>query len=103
MKLEGYIGDDPKSLNLQLFVDADFASDLETRKSTSGLFLALVGPRSFFPLTAISKKQTAVSPDTALRTLGLPAMDLREKNFVTDGWTNELTDGWTDVSVEIVI
>ena len=47
MKLEGYIGDDPKNLRLQLFADKDFASDLETRKSTSGLVLALAGPHSF--------------------------------------------------------
>ena len=32
MKLEGYIGDDPKDLRLQLYADADFASDLTTRK-----------------------------------------------------------------------
>ena len=86
MKMEGYIGDDPKDLRLQLFADADFASDLATRKSTSGLFLALAGPHSFFPLTAAGKKQSAVShstpeagivaADTAIRTLGIPAMDL---------------------------
>ena len=89
MKLKGYIGDAPKDLRLQLFADADFASDLTTRKSTIGLFLALAGPHSFFPLTAVSKKQSAVShstpeaeiiaADTALRTLGLPGMDLWDK------------------------
>ena len=89
MKLEGYIGDDPKDLRLQLFADADFAGDLSTRKSTSGLFLALAGPHSFYPLTASSKKQTAVShstpeaeivaADAALRTLGFPGMDLWDK------------------------
>ena len=64
MKLEGYIGDKPEDLRLQLFTDADFAGCLSTRKSTSGLFLALVGPHTFFPLTASSKKQTAVSHST---------------------------------------
>ena len=43
-KLEGYIGDEPKDLRLQLFADADFASDLSTRKSTSGLFLPVADP-----------------------------------------------------------
>ena len=48
--------------------------------------MALVGPNSFFPLAAVSKKQTAVSHSTpeaeivaaaaALRTIGLPALDL---------------------------
>ena len=55
MKFEGYIGDKPEDLRFQLFADADFASDLVIRKSTSGLFLAL---------TAASKKQTAVSHST---------------------------------------
>ena len=86
MKMEGYIGDDAKDLRLQVYADADFASDLSTRKSTSGLFLALAGPHSFFPLAAVSKKQSAVShstpeaeivaADIAIRTLGIPAMDL---------------------------
>ena len=30
-------------------------------RSTSGCFLVLVGPNSYFPLTAFSKKQTSVS------------------------------------------
>jgi len=65
--------------------------DLGTRKSTTGIFLALAGPNSFFPLTGISKKQTAVSHSTpeaeivaaaaAIRTVGLPALDLWDVIF----------------------
>ena len=53
------------------------------------MFLALYGPHSFFPLSAQSKKQTAVShstveaeitaTDQALRTSGLPAIPLWTK------------------------
>ncbi len=74
---------------LGLFSDADFAGDRAGMRSTSGVFLALYGPHSFFPLSAQSKKQTAVShstveaeiiaADQALRTSGLPAIPLWTK------------------------
>ena len=50
------------------------------------MFLAMVGPNTFFPISGVSKKQTAVShstpeaeivaADAAVRTLGMPALDL---------------------------
>ena len=85
-KLKGHIGDNPKDLNITLYSDADFAGCLDTAKSTSGVFIALTGPNSFFPLNAISKKQSCVShstpeaeivaADLAIRTEGLPALQL---------------------------
>ena len=67
-----------------LFADADLAGDPETQRSTSGLHLALRGPATCFPLTGASKRQTCVSTpeaeivasDFALRTSGLPALQL---------------------------
>ena len=57
-----------------------------TAESTSGVFIALTGPNSFSPLNAISKKQSCVShstpeaeivaADLAIRTEGLPALQL---------------------------
>ncbi len=52
----GLIGDSPNKLPLGLFSDADFAGDRADMRSTSGVFLALYGPHSFFPLSAQSKK-----------------------------------------------
>ena len=85
-RLKGYIGDKMDDLRLSLYSDADFASCKETSRSTSGLFLSLEGPNSFFPLNAQSKKQTCVShstpeseivaADAAVRIMGLPALDL---------------------------
>jgi hypothetical protein len=85
----GFIGDSHDELHLGLFSDADFAGDKATMRSTSGMFLALYGPHSFFPLGAQSKKQTAVSHSTveaeiiaadhAIRTSGLPALVLWDK------------------------
>ena len=57
-------------------------------KSTSGVFLGLAGPNTFFPLSAKAARQTSVShstveaeivaADTGVRTIGLPALDLWE-------------------------
>ena len=43
-------GDRVEDIKLTLFSDASFAGDLQDSKSTSGGFLALVGPHTFFPL-----------------------------------------------------
>jgi hypothetical protein len=85
----GFIGDGPEDIEIGLFSDADFAGDRGTMRSTSGVFLALYGPHSFFPLCSQSKKQTAVSHSTveaeivaadhAIRTTGLPCLSLWEK------------------------
>ena len=60
-------------------------------RCASGVFLALYGPHSFFPLSAQSKKQTAVShsaveadiiaADQAPRTSGPPAIPLWTKTL----------------------
>jgi len=86
--LVGWIGDGVKAMELKLFSDADFAGDLETCRSTSGVFLHLEGPTTFFPLSGQSKKQSCVShstpeaeivaADLAVRTEGLPALQLWE-------------------------
>jgi hypothetical protein len=85
----GFIGDSPDKLQLGLFSDADFAGDRADMRSTSGVFLALYGDHSFFPLSGQSKKQTAVSHSTveaeivaadhAIRSSGLPALQLWER------------------------
>ena len=90
-RLMGHIGDSLDNLSLALYSDADFASCLETSKSTSGVFIAIKGPNTFFPLNACSKKQTCVShstpeaeivaADVALRTEGLPALQLWDLVF----------------------
>ena len=52
-KLKRYIGDDTMDLSLTLYSDADFPGCLDIAKSTSGVFIALTGPNSFFPSKAI--------------------------------------------------
>ena len=59
-----WIGDAPADMELVLFCDADLAGDRTDCKSTSGVFMALVGEHSFVPLAGISKKQTSVSKST---------------------------------------
>jgi len=85
----GFVGDKLDDLWLALFADADFAGDKQGSKSTGGAFLILMGPYTFFPLTAHSKKQGStanssteaeiVSLAHALRTIGIPALDLWEE------------------------
>jgi len=71
-----------QSVSLNLYSDADFAGCQKTNKSTSGVYLSIEGPRTRFPISALSKKQTCVSHSTpeaeivagayALRHEGLP-------------------------------
>ena len=67
--LTGFVGDGPSALKLRLYADADFAGDRPEYKSTSGIYLALVGPNTFFPLAAKAQKQTAVAHSTVKRRL----------------------------------
>jgi len=69
-----------------MFADADFAGCVDTQRSTNGLYLAIRGPRSCFPIAGVSKRQTCVSHSTpeaemvsmdyALRHCGLPCLNL---------------------------
>ena len=85
-RLVGTVRDDPRELHLALYVDADFAGEKADAKSTSGGYLVLKSPNSFFPLAWLSKRQTSVSRSTtesetvslahSLHQEGLPALSL---------------------------
>ena len=78
----GWIGDAKRDLRLHLYTDADFAGCSTTNRYTSGVFLAIEGPNSSFPIGHSSKKQYVTSTSTteaeicaaayALRQVGLP-------------------------------
>ena len=78
----GFVGGPPESCKTWLFADSDHAGEHDNR-STSGCLLALVGPNTFYPLTAFSKKQTSTAMSSteaevtaanlALRAVGLPS------------------------------
>ena len=80
------MGNTAKQCRLGLFQDSDFAGDLEDSKSTSGGTLCIFGRHTFFPISWMFKKQTAVSHssteseiislDTGLRLDDLPALEL---------------------------
>ena len=82
LKMQSFIGDDVKACKLWLFADSDHAGE-EDNKSTSGGFLVLVGPTTYYPPAAFSKKQTSIAvssteaevvcANVALRALGLPS------------------------------
>ena len=60
LRLKGHIGDSSDKLALSFHSNTDFAGDKETSKPTTGIFMALIGPNTFFPLHGVSKKQTCV-------------------------------------------
>ena len=78
----GFVGDLPEECKTWLFADSDHAGEHDSH-STSGCLLALVGPNTFYPLTAFSKKQTSTAMSSteaevtaanlALRAVGLPS------------------------------
>ena len=82
----GWIGDEASDLRLHLYSDADFAGCQTTNRCTSGMFMALEGPHSSFPVAFNCKKQhqtcyaTAESESVAgcfaLRAAGLPGLVL---------------------------
>ena len=57
IRMQGFIGDKIGDCKLWLFRDADWAGEYDS-KSTSGCALYLVGPNTYNPLNAFSKKQT---------------------------------------------
>ncbi|CAE8612441.1 unnamed protein product [Polarella glacialis] len=93
LKMRGYVGRDDKAEDLfvRLFADADFAGCRDTARSTSGVFLGIYGKNTFVPVAAQAKKQSCVSHSTpeaelvaanlALRTQGLPALEVFDKVF----------------------
>ena len=60
-KLVGYCCDHPDELELWLFCDADLASDVESTKSSSGVWLGLYGPSTMMPLAWLCQRQTATA------------------------------------------
>ena len=56
--------DEAKDLRLMLYVDADFGGDALNVRSTSGGYLVLAGPKTFFLLMWLAKRQTSTSRST---------------------------------------
>jgi len=81
----GYVGDDLPEVKFHLYADADFAGD-PSKKSTSGLHLAVAGSLTYFPIQGQSKRQGCVSHSTpeaemiaadfAVEREGIPTLDL---------------------------
>ncbi len=60
----GWVGESVATIGVHLYADADFAGCKRTGRSTSGAFFCMGGDDTFFPLQAVSRKQTAVSHST---------------------------------------
>ena len=85
VRMRGFIGDRVQDCKLWMFCDADHAGSHDS-KSTSGCALYLVGPNTYFPLNAFSKKQTSITTSSTesevvaanqgIRAQGLPSLSL---------------------------
>ena len=64
-----------------MYTDAVSAADKSTSKSVSGVFCAMCGPTTFFPLCALSKKQGAVSHSSAESEMVAGDLGLRTEAF----------------------
>eukprot|EP00969_Alexandrium_andersonii_P103196 4553564-Alexandrium_andersonii.AAC.1 len=64
LRLVGWCGDSPDALTIRAFADADFVSDRDTARSTTGGCVVFMGLDTRFALATASKKQTAVSHST---------------------------------------
>ena len=85
LTMRSFIGDRFRDCQLWLFADADFAGEHDS-KSTTGSYMVLVGPNTYFPINAFSKKQIPITMSSkeaeviaashAVRTQGLPSLSL---------------------------
>ena len=94
MTLAGYVGvnDSIDDFWISVYADSDLAGDRPGFKSASGYLAAIEGPSTFFPFACKSKSLSIVCNSTpeaelaaahlALRTVGLPAMDVLMKSVV---------------------
>ena len=86
--LTSIVGDKPEDCRIAAFCDASFVAELQDSKSTTGGFVAIVGPRTFVPVIWPCKKQGAVSHssteaevismEAVLRCEGIPSVILWE-------------------------
>ena len=85
-KQYAYVGDDFKDCSLALFADADYAGDKTDSISTSGVFIAIVGPRTYVPITGIAQKQTCSSHSTCESEVVAMNLGLKKALPLLDFW-----------------
>ena len=54
--LQSFVGDHANDMSVMLWVDVSLADDLRDSKSTSGAYLAIVGPNTFARIMSFAKK-----------------------------------------------
>jgi hypothetical protein len=69
---------DIEEISLAAYPDADLAGTFDTTKATSGGFVHIEGPNTFFPLDWFSKRQTATAHSTTEAELISASKILRE-------------------------
>ena len=94
VRMIGWVGDQGCDLNPHAYADADLAGCCDSQRSTSGVHMAIEGPSSRFPISALSKRQGCVSTSTpeaeivaaftAYKSLLLPSIAIWEVVFARE-------------------
>ena len=77
----GWVGDDISEVRLHLYTDSDFAGCQRSNKCTSGVFLVLEGPHTYFPIGYRSKMMTSVAYSTPEGELAAMGFGLRHCGY----------------------
>ena len=85
-KQYAYVGDDFTCCTIPLFADADYAGDKTNSWSTSGVCIAIVGPHTYVPIVAVSKKQTCTSHSICEAEVVAFNAGLKEASPIMDLW-----------------
>ena len=77
----GWIGDPPSECRLHLYTDSDFAGCQQSNRCTSGVFLVLEGPNTYYPIGYYSKMLPAVAYSTPEGEMAAWAFGIRVAGF----------------------
>ena len=95
-KMTCFIGDSPQESKLWCFADADHAGEHDNR-STSGCCLVRVGPNTYYPLTAFSKKQTSTAMSSTEAEVTAANLSIRAVGLLSSCLWNLLRNAGGDV------
>ncbi len=81
-----YVEDAFSDIRVGLVTDADFAGDKSDSRSTSGVFIAAIGPHTYAHIFCVSKEQGCMSTSTCESEVDAMNLGLREAMPVLDLW-----------------
>jgi hypothetical protein len=93
------VGDAIEDCHSVVYSDADFAGDTHESKSTSGCFVAVVGPNAFAPVSALCKTQSCVAHSSTESEIIALDHTMRNEGIPILGFLQCLASGGKDEGV----